>query len=87
MHITIAVRVGEVVRTDVEDGVVQYVQNVDARQTACRVARAGMLGCVENVEINVPSIKDQKVAAQLTERARALRELAVALDASLSSDR
>lgn len=38
------------------------------------LARAGLLGCVENVEINLPAIKDQQLATELAERARALRQ-------------
>lgn len=41
---------------------------------AMYLARAGLLGCVENVEINVPAIKDQEMATELAKRARALRE-------------
>jgi len=37
------------------------------------LARAGLLGCVENVEINLPAIRDQELATELAERARALR--------------
>jgi formiminotetrahydrofolate cyclodeaminase len=47
------------------------------------LARAGILGCLENVEINLPSIKDPDVAASLTESAFALREFAAANDTSL----
>ena len=45
-----------------------------ASDLACAIylARAGMLGCLENVEINLPAIKDQQVAAELTERVSAL---------------
>jgi len=42
---------------------------------AMYLARAGLLGCVRNVEINVPAIEDQETAAKLAERAHALREL------------
>ncbi len=41
---------------------------------AMYLARAGLLGCLDNVEINVPAIKDQQIAAELAERARELRE-------------
>ena len=41
---------------------------------ALLLARAGLLGCVENVEINIPAIRDEQLAAELAERARALRE-------------
>jgi formiminotetrahydrofolate cyclodeaminase len=43
--------------------------------SAVYLARAGMLGCLENVEINLPAIKDQQVVAELAERANALRKL------------
>jgi formiminotetrahydrofolate cyclodeaminase len=48
-----------------------------ASDLACAVylARAGMLGCLENVEINLPAIKDQQVVAELAERVNALRRL------------
>jgi formiminotetrahydrofolate cyclodeaminase len=48
-----------------------------ASDLACAIylARAGMLGCLENVEINLPAIKDQQVAAELAERVSALRNL------------
>jgi formiminotetrahydrofolate cyclodeaminase len=48
-----------------------------ASDLACAIylARAGMLGCLENVEINLPAIKDQQVAAELAERVSALRDL------------
>jgi formiminotetrahydrofolate cyclodeaminase len=42
-------------------------------QCAGYLARAGLLGCVANVEINVPSIKDTAVRAELAQRAQALR--------------
>jgi len=44
-------------------------------ECAMYLARAGMLGCVENVEINLPAIKDQKVTAELAERVSAIRDL------------
>ena len=49
-----------------------------ASDLACALylARAGLLGCLENVEINLPAIKDQQVAAELAERASVLRNLA-----------
>jgi formiminotetrahydrofolate cyclodeaminase len=48
-----------------------------ASDLACAIylARAGMLGCLENVEINLPAIKDQELAEELAERASALRIL------------
>jgi formiminotetrahydrofolate cyclodeaminase len=48
-----------------------------ASDLACAMylARAGMFGCLENVEINLPAIKDTQVAAELTERVSALRNL------------
>jgi len=49
-----------------------------ASDLACALylARAGLLGCLENVEINLPAIKDRQVAAELAERASVLRNLA-----------
>jgi formiminotetrahydrofolate cyclodeaminase len=47
------------------------------------LARAGLLGCLENVQINLPSIKDPDVAASLTDSVYALREFAAANDTSL----
>ncbi len=48
-----------------------------ASDLACAMylARAGLLGCLENVEINLPAIKDPQVAAELAERVSALRNL------------
>lgn len=45
-----------------------------ASDLACAMylARAGMLGCLENVAINTPAIKDQQVAAELAEHVSAL---------------
>jgi len=42
------------------------------------LARAGVLGCIANVHINLPSIKDPDVAKELDERARELKDLAAA---------
>ncbi len=49
-----------------------------ASDLACagHLARAGLLGCVANVEINVSAIKDRGLAAELSERAQALRQWA-----------
>jgi len=49
-------------------------------ECAMLLAHAGALGCLENVEINVPNIKDQAVVAELTGRAHTSRELAKAFD-------
>jgi formiminotetrahydrofolate cyclodeaminase len=48
-----------------------------ASDLACAtyLARAGMFGCLENVEINLPAIKDLQVAAELTESVNVLRSL------------
>ena len=48
-----------------------------ASDLACAMylARTGMLGCLENVEINLPAIKDPQVSAELAERVSALRNL------------
>jgi len=47
---------------------------------ALLLAQAGLLGCLENVQINLPAIKDPSVAAQLAEQAGALRERLAMLD-------
>lgn len=47
-------------------------------QCALHLARAGLLGCADNVEINLPAIRDQAVAGELAERAGSLRALAMA---------
>jgi formiminotetrahydrofolate cyclodeaminase len=48
-----------------------------ASDLACAMylARAGLLGCLENVAINLPAIKDPQVAAELAERISVLRNL------------
>jgi formiminotetrahydrofolate cyclodeaminase len=43
---------------------------------AYHLARAGLLGCLENVEINLGSIKDREERRKLGERFRALRRYA-----------
>jgi formiminotetrahydrofolate cyclodeaminase len=43
-------------------------------ECAWHLARAGLLGCLANVEINVLSIEDQKLKAELAERVQTLRE-------------
>lgn len=43
-------------------------------ECARHLARAGLLGCLANVEINLPSIKDEKQVTTLAECARALRK-------------
>ncbi len=40
------------------------------------LARAGLLGCIANVAINVPAIKDKQIASELSARADALRKKA-----------
>jgi formiminotetrahydrofolate cyclodeaminase len=47
-----------------------------ASDLACAryLAQAGVMGCVENVNINVPSIKDDSVRADLSRQAQALSE-------------
>ncbi|MGB3903466.1 MAG: cyclodeaminase/cyclohydrolase family protein [Anaerolineae bacterium] len=47
-------------------------------ECALHLARAGLLGCADNVEINLPAIKDQEAAGELAERARSLKALALA---------
>jgi formiminotetrahydrofolate cyclodeaminase len=44
---------------------------------AAYLAHAGLSGCLENVEINVPSIQDRITAGELSRRAQALRQLMV----------
>ena len=46
-----------------------------ASDLACAIvlARAGLLGCLENVEINLPAIKETHVVAELAGRLSALR--------------
>lgn len=39
---------------------------------ALHLARAGLLGCLANVEINLPALKDNKEAAAIAKRAREL---------------
>lgn len=59
-------------------------------ESALHLARAGVLGCLETIAANLPSIKDEDVVAELTARASALRTLARALagahDNSLSPE-
>lgn len=55
-------------------------------ESALHLARAGVLGCLETIEANLPSIKDQVVVAGFTARACALRELVRAHDISLWPD-
>jgi len=45
-------------------------------ECAGHLARAGLLGCLANVEINLSSIKDERTAAALGEAARELRRYA-----------
>jgi len=40
---------------------------------AARLAHAGLHGCLDNVEINVPSIDDRATAEELSRQARAIR--------------
>jgi methenyltetrahydrofolate cyclohydrolase len=42
---------------------------------AIYLARAGLLGCAENVKINLPAIKDEQVVAALSERLGALPQV------------
>lgn len=46
-------------------------------ECALHLARAGLLGCADNVEINLPAIKDLQAAGELAERARSLKALAL----------
>jgi formiminotetrahydrofolate cyclodeaminase len=43
-------------------------------ECANHLSRAGLLGCVANVDINARSIGDETVSAELVERARELKE-------------
>ncbi len=45
-------------------------------QCAGYLARAGLAGCLANVAINLPAIKDAVVAGEIQERAAALRDCA-----------
>lgn len=45
-------------------------------ECANHLARAGLLGCVANVDINISEIQDADVAGELAEQTYALRELA-----------
>ena len=47
---------------------------------ALLLAQAGLLGCLENVDINLPSIKDAGVAEELAKQAAELRARLSALD-------
>ena len=47
---------------------------------AILLARAGAFGCLENVAINIPHIKDQRAAAQLSEQAADLRSRLASLN-------
>ena len=42
-------------------------------QSADYLARAGLLGCLANVDINLPGVKDETAAAEIRARAEALR--------------
>jgi methenyltetrahydrofolate cyclohydrolase len=48
-----------------------------ASDLACAIhlARAGLLGCAENVKINLPAINDEQVVAALSERLGALPQM------------
>jgi formiminotetrahydrofolate cyclodeaminase len=43
-------------------------------ECARHLARAGLLGCLANVEVNLPSIKDEKLHTEFADRIRALRK-------------
>jgi len=47
---------------------------------AILLARAGLLGCLENVDINLPSIKDQTIVSELGEQAYRLRAALASLE-------
>jgi methenyltetrahydrofolate cyclohydrolase len=48
---------------------------------ALLLARAGLLGCLENVHINLPEIKDTNLAEQMATRAKSLTDRLAVLDA------
>ena len=50
---------------------------------AILLARAGLLGCLENVDINLPSIQDQKIVSELGEQANRLRTALKGLERTL----
>lgn len=47
---------------------------------ALYLARAGLLGCLENVDINLPSIKDPAIVSRLSDQADQLRRQLAAID-------
>lgn len=50
-------------------------ENAASDLTCARyLARAGLKGCLENVSINLPMIKDETIVAQLRERAELIRK-------------
>jgi len=53
---------------------------------ALLLARAGLLGCLENVQINLPAIQDAAVAAQLSAQANDLRQRLAGFDLSLGDE-
>jgi formiminotetrahydrofolate cyclodeaminase len=50
-------------------------------QTAALLAHAGVQGCLANVDINLPGVKDEAAAAEIRERADALRTQVAAAQA------
>ena len=48
------------------------------------LARAGALGCLENVDINLPNLKDETIISSLTLQANSLRTQFAALDTNNS---
>ena len=51
-------------------------------ESALHLAHAGILGCLETIAANLPSIKDQSMVAALTARASELRTLAEVLESA-----
>ena len=47
-------------------------------ECALHLGLAGLLGCADNVAINLPAIDDQELAPGLAERARSLKSEALA---------
>jgi len=50
---------------------------------AILLARAGLLGCLENVDINLPSIQDQTIVSELGEQANRLRAALASLERTM----
>lgn len=51
-------------------------------QSAAYLAEAGLRGCLANVDINLPGVRDEEAASEIRERAQALRSAALAAGAA-----